>query len=84
MALSWEVGHWSLTALREDLVKLGSKVVKRSRCALLQVAEVAVPPGVVQSNSGADRTVMAAAADSENRMKVQNVEISLWHKRGGR
>ncbi len=43
MALPNEVGHWSLTTLREKLVKIGAKVVRHGRCVTFQMAEVAVP-----------------------------------------
>ena len=37
------VKHWSLTTLRERLIKIGAKVVAHSRYAFFQMAEVAVP-----------------------------------------
>jgi hypothetical protein len=35
--------HWSLTSLREKLVKIGAKIVAHSRYVTFQMAEVAVP-----------------------------------------
>ena len=35
--------HWSLTTLREKLVKIGAKVVHHARYVVFQMAEVAVP-----------------------------------------
>ena len=35
--------HWSLTTLREKLIKIGAKVVAHSRYVVFQMAEVAVP-----------------------------------------
>ena len=35
--------HWSLTTLREKLIKIGAKVVAHSRYVFFQMAEVAVP-----------------------------------------
>ncbi len=35
--------HWSLTTLREKLVKIGAKVVRHARYIVFQIAEVAVP-----------------------------------------
>jgi len=35
--------QWSLTSLREKLVKVGAKVVRHARYAIFQMAEVAVP-----------------------------------------
>ncbi len=43
MALSQEVEHWSLTTLREKLIKIGAKVVKHSSYVMFQLAEVAIP-----------------------------------------
>jgi hypothetical protein len=37
------VEHWSLTTLREKLVKIGAKVVAHGRYVTFQLAEVAVP-----------------------------------------
>ena len=42
LALPEEVQHWSLTTLREKLVKIGAKVVKHGRYVTFQLAEVAV------------------------------------------
>ena len=43
LALPKEVEHWSLTTLREKLVKIGAKVVHHGRYVTFQLAEVAVP-----------------------------------------
>ncbi len=43
LALPREVEHWSLTTLREKLVKIGGKVVRHGRYVTFQMAEVAVP-----------------------------------------
>jgi len=37
------VRHWTLTTLREKLIKIGAKVVCHSRKIVFQMAEVAVP-----------------------------------------
>ena len=37
------VRHWSLTTLREKLIKIGAKVVGHARYVTFQLAEVAVP-----------------------------------------
>ena len=42
-ALPRSVRHWSLTTLREKLIKIGAKVVAHSRYVFFQTAEVAVP-----------------------------------------
>ena len=43
LALPKEAEHWSLTTLREKLVKIGAKVVAHGRSVTFQLAEVAVP-----------------------------------------
>ncbi len=43
LALPDEVEHWSLTTLREKLVKIGAKVVSHGRYVTFQLAEVAIP-----------------------------------------
>jgi hypothetical protein len=43
LALPEEVEHWSLTTLREKLLKIGARVVRHGRYVVLQLAEVAVP-----------------------------------------
>ncbi len=42
LALPKEVGHWSLTTLRQKLVKIGAKVVRHGRYITFQMAEVAI------------------------------------------
>ncbi len=43
LALPRSVKHWSLTTLREKLVKIGAKVARHSKYVTFQMAEVAVP-----------------------------------------
>jgi len=43
LALPTSVKHWTLTTLREKLVKIGAKVVRHARYVVFQLAEVAVP-----------------------------------------
>ncbi|MCP4330274.1 MAG: IS1380 family transposase [Alphaproteobacteria bacterium] len=43
LALPKEVEHWSLTTIREKLVKIGAMVVSHGRYVTFQMAEVAVP-----------------------------------------
>jgi hypothetical protein len=42
LALPQEVEHWSLTTLREKLIKIGAKVVRHGRYVTFQLAEVAI------------------------------------------
>ncbi len=48
LVLPEEVEHWSLTTLREKLVKIGAKVVRHGRYVTFQLAEVAVPRNLFQ------------------------------------
>src|SRR3954452_2462779 len=41
-----QVAHWSLTTLREKLVKAGARIVRHGRYLVFQLAEVAVPRAV--------------------------------------
>jgi hypothetical protein len=43
LALPNEVAHWSLSTLREKLVKIGARIVRHGRYLVFQMAEVAVP-----------------------------------------
>ncbi len=49
LALPRGVKHWSLTTLREKLIKVGAKVVAHSRYVIFQMAEVAVPKRLFQA-----------------------------------
>jgi hypothetical protein len=37
------VRHWTLTTLRDKLIKIGAKMVRHARYITFQLAEVAVP-----------------------------------------
>ena len=43
LALPEAVEHWSLTTLREKLIKIGGKVLRHGRYITFQMAEVAIP-----------------------------------------
>jgi len=43
LALPQSVQHWSLTTLREKLIKIGAKIVSHARYVTFQLAEVAIP-----------------------------------------
>jgi len=43
LAMPKTVERWSLTSLREKLIKIGAKVVRHGRYVTFQMAEVAVP-----------------------------------------
>lgn len=42
LALQKPVRNWSLTTLREKLIKIGAKVTRRSKYVTFQLAEVAI------------------------------------------
>ena len=43
MALPDVVEHWSLTTLRDRLIKIGGRIVRHGRYVTFQMAEVAIP-----------------------------------------
>ena len=43
LVLPKPIRSWTLTTLREKLIKIGAKVVRHSKYVLFQLAEVAVP-----------------------------------------
>lgn len=43
LALPDEIAQWSLTTLREKVVKIGAKVISHGRYLVFQMAEVGVP-----------------------------------------
>jgi hypothetical protein len=43
LVLPEEIERWSLTSLREKVVKIGAKVITHARYTVFQMAEVAVP-----------------------------------------
>ena len=57
------VRHWTLTTLREKLIKIGAKVVRHARQVVFQMAEVAVPAGAVPGHSGRDSAAEVAHTD---------------------
>jgi hypothetical protein len=42
-SLPRKIKHWTLTTLREKLIKIGAKVIRHARYITFQLAEVAVP-----------------------------------------
>ena len=43
LAMPKTVETWSMTSLREKLIKIGAKIVRHGRYVTFQIAEVAVP-----------------------------------------
>ena len=52
LALPQSVKHWSLTTLREKLIKIGAKVLTHARYVTSQMAEVAIPPRLFRTILG--------------------------------
>jgi hypothetical protein len=48
LALPEEVKHWSMTTLRDRLVKIGARIVRHGRAITFQMAEVMVSRGLFQ------------------------------------
>ena len=48
LALPEAVGHWSMTTLRDRLVKIGAKIVRHRRSITFQIPAVMVPRAVFQ------------------------------------
>jgi len=48
LALPPAVKQWSLTSLKEKLVKIGARIVTHGRYVTFQLAEVAVPRGLFE------------------------------------
>lgn len=46
LALPKEIEHWSLSSLKEKLIKIGARIVTHGRYVTFQLAEVAVPRGL--------------------------------------
>ena len=46
LALPDTIAQWSLTTLREKLVKIGARIVRHGRYLVFQLAEVGVPRAV--------------------------------------
>ncbi len=55
LALPQAIKQWPPTSLREKFVEIGVKVVRHAPCAVLQMAEVAVPREFFQKETATDR-----------------------------
>jgi hypothetical protein len=53
LALPAEVAQWSMTTLRERLVKIGAKIVRHGRSITFQLADVMIPRDLFQKILGA-------------------------------
>jgi hypothetical protein len=72
---------WSLTSLREKLIKIGATVVSHDRYATFQMAEVAVPPPPVSASPAhpqrreASRHYLPLSNDAKADQGAENAEI---------
>ncbi len=64
LALPRSVNHWSLTTLRDKLIKIGAKVVRHSRYTIFQMAEVAVSRTLFHDILRRVRSLLLAAIPS--------------------
>lgn len=64
LALLASVAHWSLTTLREKLIKSGAKAVRTARSVVFQMAEDAVPRHLFRTILDRIRTLRPAKAVS--------------------
>ena len=55
------IRDWSLTSLREKLIKIGAKIISHGRYVAFQMAEVAVTEAPVRRDPAAHRRTAAAA-----------------------
>jgi len=55
---------WTLTTLREKLIKIGAKVVAHAKYVIFQLAEVAVPRQLLAIVSLRDSMAAGVAADA--------------------
>ncbi len=63
LALPAEVARWSMTTLRERLVKIGGKIVRRGRSIAFQMADVAVPRALFREILSAIATLRPSPQD---------------------
>jgi hypothetical protein len=61
LATSEPIKDWSMTTLKEKLIKIGAKVVSHSRYVAFQMAEVAIPRNLFGDYPSADRGTASAA-----------------------
>src|SRR5271169_19741 len=76
--LPQSVRHWTLTTLREKLIKIGAKVVRHSRKIVFQMAEVAVPREVFQTILERIGRLRSPAAATGSRFPGQRTFRLSW------
>ena len=81
LATSEPIKDWSLTSLKEKLIKIGAKVVSHGRYVAFQMAELAIPRKMSQEIFASDRgTTTAAATNARVRRRSSRIQK---HPTGG-
>ena len=62
LALPDAVEQWSLTSLREKLIKIGAKIVRHGRYVTFQMAEVVIPRDLCRRHPAPHRPAQTAAS----------------------
>ena len=70
LALPQEVKQWSLTTLRNKLVKIGAKVVRHGRYVTFQFVGSGGPEGAVHRDPAADRATASQTGTDMTRSRV--------------
>ena len=84
LALPVGVKHWSLTTLREKLIKIGAKVVHHARSVVFRMAEVAIPRELfrlILTRIRRLRPTTAAAGRSRRPRKIWEMDgarVPVW------
>jgi Transposase DDE domain group 1 len=81
LALPRPVRTWTLTTLREKLIKIGAKVASHAEGRHVPAGGGGRAPGVVRGDPGADRS---AASGAEPGMSVRRGRVGVRCRRGGR
>ena len=84
LALPEEVEHWSLTTLREKLVKIGARIVRHGRYVVFQLAEVAVPRALfaeilrrIERGSAKAAAALGMSIESDERRQPDRRGVSM-------
>jgi hypothetical protein len=84
LELPRSVAHWSLTTLREKLIKIGAKAVAHARYVTWQMAEVAVPKEPCREDAmgtiRSDRAAEAAQAESSRKSRSCSLAETRWQR----
>jgi hypothetical protein len=72
LALPKPVRHWSMTTLREKLIKIGAKVTRHAKYVTVQLAEVAVTRNLEKNSLRARR---GGAARCYNRGQTESGSV---------